>query len=356
MNSIGFHCLVSLLVISVAAGSVKSVGTYAFTKNTNDTKDAAKDAAWANALWANAPAHNATNAVNSLLGDISFVKKFGYLPTPATNEKLRIGTHLEYVEQLLRNKDASMLPKHLQQRRTRLLAALREYRLAGKFPRNDDYPNERKPCFIDKRGNICAVGYLIEQTAGRELAERINARYQYAQIHEMALPELTAWVRESGLTAEECAMIQPTYYAPIPTEYAVASGVLSGLNLALTVVNMEQINTGSSAKAAPIIGLATGGTAIVLGSMNLYREVWSLGATERSPNGLSVVNICLGAVSIITSTWNLFSDTPLLSQVAPTPSPSSSLNIFSFPTPQNQMGLGVRFTQRLGDAVPHGDQ
>ncbi len=152
-----------------------------------------------------------TNTINAILGDVSFVKKFGALPTSASAEALRIQTHLEYVETLLRAKDVSHLPKQLRERRAALLNKLHEYRLAGSFPTNLAFPNERRPCFIDAAGNICAVGYLIEQTAGRALAERINAAHQYDFLADMQMPELSEWVAASGLTARECAMIQPSY-------------------------------------------------------------------------------------------------------------------------------------------------
>lgn len=47
--------------------------------------------------------------INPLLGDISFINKFGQKPTAKTNEDLRIKTHLEYVENMLRQKDVSNL-------------------------------------------------------------------------------------------------------------------------------------------------------------------------------------------------------------------------------------------------------
>ncbi|MFY7998530.1 MAG: T9SS type A sorting domain-containing protein [Candidatus Kapaibacteriota bacterium] len=155
------------------------------------------------------------NTVNAILGDISFVKTFGKAPTEATNERLRIQTHLEYVENLLRKADVAHLSTPLRERRARMLALLLEYRLAGAFPVNCDFPHERRPCFIDAAGNICAVGYLIEQTAGRALAERITAAHKYDVLADMAMPELTAWVAASGLTARECGMIQPSYRPPI---------------------------------------------------------------------------------------------------------------------------------------------
>ena len=46
-----------------------------------------------------------TDAINPIIGDISYLEKFGEAPNQTTDEQLRIQTHLEYVEQLLRKKD-----------------------------------------------------------------------------------------------------------------------------------------------------------------------------------------------------------------------------------------------------------
>lgn len=149
--------------------------------------------------------------VNAIIGDESFVETFGRRPDNQTSEALRIETHLAYVEKKLRSRNVTHLPEHMQKKRQQLLDLLEEYRDAGRFPKNYDHPSERRPCFIDQDGAICAVGYLIEQTAGREVAERINTRHPYDYIQDMDMPEVKEWIRQSGLTEEECAMIQPAY-------------------------------------------------------------------------------------------------------------------------------------------------
>jgi hypothetical protein len=149
--------------------------------------------------------------VNSVIGDISFATKFGHLPVTSTNETLRIQTHLAYVEHFLRQKDVSGLSPELQLKRAHLFDLLHGYWINGVFPRNYDYKNQRRPCFIDKDGRICAVGFLVEQTAGRQAAEAINAKHKYDFIKEMNDNMVDDWINNSGLTMEECAMIQPQY-------------------------------------------------------------------------------------------------------------------------------------------------
>ena len=69
------------------------------------------------------------------------------------------------MEELLGNKDVSDLSDEHQKKRKMALQFLHQYWTAGVFPINYDYA-ERRPCFIDREGNICAVGYLVAKTAG----------------------------------------------------------------------------------------------------------------------------------------------------------------------------------------------
>ncbi len=238
------------------------------------------------------------NTVNAILGDVSFVKRFGKAPTEATNERLRIQTHLEYVENLLRKADVAHLSPQLRERRARMLALLHEYRLAGAFPVNLDFPNERRPCFIDAAGNICAVGYLIEQTAGRALAERITAAHKYDFLAAMALPELTAWVAASGLTARECGMIQPAYayldmrmqIAKMIPEIIVATSAT--LNVTLYIAGIPDACWANSMPCGNIYG--TLGTHLV--SLTLLESTFSV-IRAYSRDGIVRLSIPPGLIS-----------------------------------------------------------
>ena len=152
--------------------------------------------------------------INPIIGDISYVAKFGHQPDASVSEDLRIQTHLAYAENLLRQKDASNLSPEMQQKRAHMLDLLRDYWTAGKFPRNYDYKDQRRPCFIDKDQTICAVGYLVEQTAGRKAAEAINNKFKYEVLMAMNDELVDGWIATSGLTKEECATIQPSYGGP----------------------------------------------------------------------------------------------------------------------------------------------
>lgn len=287
--------------------------------------------------------------VNPILGDISYENKFGIQPNATTDNNLRIKTHLEYVENLLRQKDVSTISTELQTKRTFLLDLLHTYWVNGIFPTNYDYPNERKTCFIDKDGKICAVGYLIEQTAGRAIAEEINSKFKYEHLLAMNDAIVNSWIQSSGLTKEECAMIQPAYRS-VPTDnyispaYGVSSSIIGGLNLSLNTINGIQISKGARTKTAPILGLITGAGQITLGALSYPKEqpTWGWGGPFVNPaqRNLSLINIGLGTSTLILSSWNLITNRK------PKEKPLS-WNIYSFPTQSSNMGLGFNLTRKF---------
>lgn len=151
--------------------------------------------------------------VNAVVGDAGFLWKFDRLPTDHDVEIVRISAHLEYVEAKLRASTPEGLTTEQARNRQKNLDHLHKYRTAGQFPQNLERQG-RTPCFIDPNGQICAVGYLLEQSKGRDFAESINAQFQYASVFDMDDPELGTWVANSGLSLQECAMIQPAYGEP----------------------------------------------------------------------------------------------------------------------------------------------
>jgi hypothetical protein len=287
-------------------------------------------------------------AVNPIIGDISFIKKFGYRPDATTDEVLRIKTHIEYVENVLRSKDVSTLSPTLQHKRTDLLDLLREYRTAGIFPKNYDYPGERKPCFIDKDHAICAVGFLIEKTVGRQMAELINSKHKYDELLAMNNEYVDHWIFSSGLTKEECAMIQPSYIAPednsITPGYAASSSIFSGVNLSLNTINVIQISRGANRKTIGVIGLLTGSGQVALGTAMFPKKNpvrWS-GTIYRNENRriLSMVNIGLGTSTIILSAWNLITNRKPKDK-------STAWRVYTLPGHQNKIGIAASFTRRF---------
>ena len=288
--------------------------------------------------------------VNSILGDISFIKKFGHPPDGSTDEDLRVRTHLAYVESLLRQKDCSSLTEDLQQKRRQLLDVLHRYWTSNVFPRNYDYSDQRIPCFIDKDGRICAVGYLIKQSVGQGIAERINSKLKYEKILAMNDDAVDSWIASSGLSREECAWIQPAYDFQNPINYnhidhitpayGISSSLLGATNLSLSTINAFHIAQGSKKTAVPIIGIVTGIGQVILGAAMIPQETRNFyGYTSNeSQKALSIVNIGLGVTTIILSTWNLVA----------TPQADNNQvgwSFYPFPTADGNFGLGFSLSR-----------
>lgn len=259
-------------------------------------------------------------AINSVIGDISYVKKFGHLPATGTDENLRIKTHLAYAEMLLRSNEYLSLDPETRLKRETLLGHLHDYWVAGIFPRNYDRKNERSPCFIDKEGNICAVGYLVEKSAGRQMAENINKEFKYSKIADMNSALLAEWIADNGLTKEEAAIIQPSYdWQPAPQEapektnrisasYGISSGILGTLNL--SAAGFQFFNP--SHKLIAKVGLVTGAVQAGLGvaSLQRHRHTSSQPDAKDSRRTLSAANIGLGVGTMLLSSWNLIVQKP----------------------------------------------
>jgi len=288
--------------------------------------------------------------VNPILGDFSYESKFGHKPDATTDNNLRIITHLEYIENLLRSKDVSNLSAELKTKRKHLLDLLHNYWTNGIFPKNYDFADQRKPCFIDKDGTICAVGYLVEQTTSRQVADEINSKHKYDELLAMNNQIVDKWVLTSGLTKEECAMIQPAY-GPTPVysnnyispAYGISSSIIGGLNLSLNIINGIQLGKGTTNKTVPIIGLITGAGQIALGFAMFPKEQMTWGGssyTNESQKTLSMVNIVLGTTTMILSAWNLINNRKPKDKL-------TKWNIYSFPTQNNNTGIAFSLTRRF---------
>jgi hypothetical protein len=292
--------------------------------------------------------------VNAVIHDQSYTAFFGELPGENAGEQLRIQTHLYYVELLLRNTPVAGLTETQQANRSVIPDILHEYMQAGEFPSNKDYPGERRPCFIDDEGNICAVGYLIERTKGRELAEAINAKHQYDFLADMNEPAINAWASEYGLTLEECAMIQPAYGPPPPpvttqadikTGYGVSSGIIGGTNLAVNFANLS--NRFQNNRVVSYIGLITGTGQIILGAANIKKTKTlpqlnggEVTTSYKKQNTLSYANIALGTTTVVSGAINLIMNKK-------NKETRNAFNLYSYPDYNNTVTMGLSFARRI---------
>ncbi|MCG8373357.1 MAG: hypothetical protein MI700_07480 [Balneolales bacterium] len=269
--------------------------------------------------------------INAVIGNVSFQNKFERLPAAADSEELRITVHLEYVLTLLGETEISHLSNKQQKNRALLLSHLRDYIDQRAFPKNYDYQNERRPTFIDKDGNICAVGYLVQQTAGKEAAETINNKYKYDYVLEMESDLLDSWLQEHGLSKLEAAMIQPAYggFPPVQeqitdndlrTDYIVSSLGLMTLQTAFSSISYMNKNSYKTNADLTVLSGGLGVASIALGLYNLNRSEESIPVcctfnetvvVNESRRNLSYANIAFGSASVLLNTFRALKLYPL---------------------------------------------
>ncbi|CAF1449193.1 unnamed protein product [Didymodactylos carnosus] len=151
-----------------------------------------------------------------MLGNASFIvenqnylNKFGHSPTGNGNEQLRIRTHLEYVENLIRNQTSTSSSSLLQ---LQALDYLNDYWNIGQFPQHDKYYQHRLPRFIDHNDIHCAVGYMISRSPAFEyVPKQINKKYEYSDVDQIKNNNLDKWMNLYQFSLNELSMIQPTY-------------------------------------------------------------------------------------------------------------------------------------------------
>jgi hypothetical protein len=165
----------------------------------------------------------------------------------------RLDRHFRRVLGVLHREPPPRLGRAARGARTRRLEALERYRRGRAFPKNRSFPGLMLPIFVDHEGTHCAMGQLIAEAGGRDLVEHVRATMNYARIREMAdIPELVDWLERNGLTAEEAAMIQPTYCD------VAASCICS--TLAATILEATVLVPDTSVMVTGIHGAAQGVT------------------------------------------------------------------------------------------------
>lgn len=224
------------------------------------------------------------DTVNAVIGDVSYTATFGEEPDESAPEKIRIQTHLEHVIDLLRASDTNHLNAEQKQNRRHLIKLLKDYKEAGEFPKNRHFQT-RRPVFMDENGNLCAVGYLIAQTEGIEVAKAINRDHKFNYIKDIDPKLIDGWLAKNGITKTEAAMIQPAYGGvytetieqnEVELEYAIGSSLLAGMQLGTTTYSLIADNSPSAIRKVSAFNTLLGMGSLTLGLVNLdntYTEV-----------------------------------------------------------------------------------
>lgn len=278
--------------------------------------------------------------INTVIGGRSFIHAFGEKPSEKIPDQVRIKTHLQYVERILRNRSVDHLSEVQKRNRLNHLNNLREYYQAGEFPHNDSYSDLRRPTIISEDGNICAVGYLIEKSLGREIVEKINQPYKYEYIRDIDHSIFNNWAESSGFTIRELAMIQPMYGPRIVEEvdrnensvdlsYGIGSAVLTSANILYHTNNPNEPWLFNERSSNHLFGLAAGSESILIGALNLDNKrsftetIGGEGAclefncpplrkvrvTNDTRRALSIANMGVGLVTILRAGYHLIKGT-----------------------------------------------
>lgn len=228
---------------------------------------------------------------------------------PAAAEVARIQAHLAAVERELLARDVSHLSEDRVRARARHIRVLREYREAGVFPHNHDFPGERVPYLVDEHGTLCAMAYLISRSGRDDLVERVAMAANNARIPELAGDsELVAWLDGAGLSLEEAARIQPSYGCcwmepeaepgGVSSDYAVVSAVASAVGGLSAGMNLVSLRSDGASRWQGMLGMTAGAAGLALG----LDRIGDGGATAT----VAAVNAGVGAVAMALGAWNVF--------------------------------------------------
>jgi hypothetical protein len=71
------------------------------------------------------------------------------------------------------------------------------------------------PIFVDNHDTACAVGHLMRESGWGDAVAAIERANNFVYVTDVRHGALVDWVLVSGLTQEEAALIQPSYYPPL---------------------------------------------------------------------------------------------------------------------------------------------
>ena len=100
---------------------------------------------------------------------------------------------------------------YLARNRQQQINRLRDYMNRGRFPLNEGQSPKAVPIFVDRHDTHCAVGHLMHLDGKDAEISQIVRENNLVRIRDVHGGNMVQWIRSSGLTQEEAAMIQPGY-------------------------------------------------------------------------------------------------------------------------------------------------
>jgi len=200
-------------------------------------------------------------------------------------ERVRLRAHFDSVDRELLAVPTGHLSDAQGRARLELIRWLREYRDAGVFPRNDDYPHVAMPYFRDAHGASCAMANLISRSGREDMVRRIAGTANNARVAALAAdPPFRQWLDSVGLTLGEAARIQPQYG---PQRESTVPYLLSTWAVSGTALISAGFNTFTPRKSWGWLGVASGTTAMLLG----LARIDAVGEDQK----LAAANLVIGA-------------------------------------------------------------
>lgn len=118
--------------------------------------------------------------------------------TDTTDSYAREAARLAYTEDVLRRKSTRQLPSHMRRRRYQALKLLHAYRTAAEVA-----APAAATTLLDSQGRPVALRYLLQHTGGEQALQQL----QPGTLRTTDNRALRHWARMSGLSLEECALI-----------------------------------------------------------------------------------------------------------------------------------------------------
>jgi hypothetical protein len=244
-------------------------------------------------------------------------------------ETVRLRAHFDSVLVELRAPVARALTPAQRDARAERIATLQVYRDRGLFPHNHEHFDGWIPYFVDHRGVLCAVAFLLESSGRRDIVDRVAAADNNVWVPQLAGDaEFRAWLDASGLTLDEAARIQAPYIGSPPEQSIMATRedkLNTGLALVSGGLGAASMVWNARARGAEHRRLraALGYTA---GAMGL-----ALAAGRRDSRGgalaLGIMTGTIGIGSAAMATRTLMRDGRTIAPASPRASSTASLSV-----------------------------
>lgn len=152
-------------------------------------------------------------------------QKMGLLQAqPLKNEQDLLSFHIRILQQIFSQRSIAHLSPPQQHQRQQHLGVLNKYWQRRDCPRNYYLPY-RNPVFIDHEGRYCAVGYMMLKSGKEKFCKAVQKRNNFIYIRQIRSTEFNTWQKQSGLSIDELAWIQPGYTPVVKFEQIHKLGV-----------------------------------------------------------------------------------------------------------------------------------